>query len=185
MANAVLAQKDLEGGSGGGGGSSNRTTTVEISSKNLNITAESKSAAALADQPTVCKTGGAPAVVSLPSGVLGGTTANASLPVRIVAYSSSTNLHGPPPSTNNSNASAELAGPLISFTLRQGSSALAVANTSANINISLPLSTERASRLTAADGTLCLGSVRRFYSCSCRLRLTCRAHPWHTPYCGA
>ena len=65
---------------------------------NLNITAVKKPAARIAETPTACETGGAPALVTLPLDVLSMTTANASEPINIVMYSLSEGGDTRPPS---------------------------------------------------------------------------------------
>jgi len=146
--------------------------TVVITTRNLNITAEKRSAEAVAEAPATCQTETEPAVVSLPPNVLTNTQVNESLPIDMLLYSSSVNLHdmiidGADESFATS-ANVTLSSPLISFSLRQGGKEIIVAGVQTPINITLPL------KKGANTTDKCVGQPENASSTVCKNYLECR-----------
>ena len=156
---------------------------VTISTTNLNITAEKRSPAEVAQTPSMCKTETEPAIVELPPDVLsalsgGGQAANASEPIEFLFFSSAVNLHGPPPivprgqgaiSTGVAAVSpASMASPLISFSLRQGGKELKVNGTASPIAITVPL------RKGTNTTNRCIGQPANASAAGCQMAFECR-----------
>ena len=118
-----------------------------IETAELNITTEKRQASSIALSPSVVRTATAPAVVALPADVLDQAVAdgnvNDSLPVDVLLYSSSVNLHSIAMDTADGAAAAAanvtMSSPLISFALRQGGREIGIKGTRSSINISVPL----------------------------------------------
>ena len=147
-------------------GSTGVADPVVLSSPNLNMSINVRSASALSAAPIAVDSGtGIPAAVAVPSDLMGSIPGfNASVPVAAVLHTSPVNLHG---GLGGSGTAARrrrlsgadgghglLSGPTISFKITQGGSELSVKGAASPISISLAYQSPAA----AAGRPPCVGA---------------------------
>jgi len=182
---------------------------VVLSSPNLNMTVNVRSAAALASEPVACASStGEPIAVVMPTDVLVGVQVDLSRPVAAILRTSAVNLHtaprSPPPLARAAPDVSTSAGtgrrrrlegdtadnttvsPTVTFSMLQEGRPLAIRDLSTPINISIPF---RPSVPADASRSPCIGApVDAEVAASCDMTVQCRfwnetEHAWSTDGC--